>query len=412
MKNKSIIKLTLLALTALAVIGLVAACAPPNLDETAANTPADETGQTTEQPAASQKDTTMPAIEDVVWELESYVDADGNTQPALADAPATLIFSGGKFIGDTHCNSIAGTYKLDGDKISTQMGPSTLRACKPDIASQEGGMIFGVSHAASYKIEDGKLMLMDADGNVLLTFKEQPAPELTGSSWQLISFNNGKGGMESNQATANIHFTFGDDGTLSGNAGCNDFNGSYTVDGETLTVGPLATTRKMCSEPEGVMDTEQAFLNDLGNAAKFTIFGGTLTIFDKDGGKLLIAKPAETLSITSTPWRLQSFNNGKGGMVTSVATDIVTAVFTEDGKVMGNAGCNDYNGSYEIDGNTITISPLASTRKMCSEPPDVMETENLFLQNMTNAKTFTIENKMLTLFDGEGTKLLVFFPAQ
>jgi len=403
MKKNPIIKLTLLALTVLAVVGVIAACAPPNLEETA--------GSANQQPSAQEK-TAMPTLEGIIWQLESYVDADGNTQSALADAPATIIFADGKFMGDTHCNGIAGTYTLDGDKITTQVGPSTLRACEPDIAAQESGMKYGVSHAASYKIEDGKLMLMDADGNVLLTFVEQPAPELSGSAWQLISFNNGQGGMESNQATQNITFTFGEDGTISGNAGCNNFTGSYTVDGDTLTVGPLATTRKMCSEPEGVMETEQAFLTDLGNAASFTFFGDTLTILDKDGGKLLVAKPAETLSITSTPWRLQSFNNGKGAMVTSVATEKITAIFGEDGKVAGNAGCNDYNGSYEIDGNTITISPLASTRKMCSEPADVMNTEQTFLQNMTNAATFSIENDMLTLFDNEGTKLLVFLPMQ
>lgn len=399
MNKKTITQLTLLTLTALALIGILAACAPPPLP---AEAPASDT---------TQGATAMPSLEGVVWQLESYIDADGNMQPAFADAPATLVFQDGKFIGDTHCNSVAGTYEINGDSITTQLGPSTLRACEPDIASQEAGMQYGMSHAASFRIEDGKLTLMDADGNVLLTFVEQPAPDLTGSSWQLISFNNGNG-MESNQATQNITVTFGEDGNVSGNAGCNNFSGSYTVDGDSLSVGPLAVTRKMCVEPEGVMETEQAFLNNLSNAASFTVMGDTLTLYDKDGAKLLIFQPAETLSLSGTPWRLQSFNNGKGGMVTSVATEKITSLFSEDGKVAGNAGCNDYNGSYKVDGDKISIGPLAATRKMCAEPSDVMQTEQTFLQNMSNAATFSIQNDMLTLFDETGTKLLVFFPAQ
>ena len=395
MNKKTLTQLTLLTLTALALIGVIAACAPPQLP---AETPA---------PDSAQGATAMPALEGPIWQLESYADADGNTQPALADAPATIIFKDGKFIGDTHCNGVGGEYTLDGDKITTQMGPSTLRACEPDIASQEGGMAYGVSHAASYKIEDGKLMLLDADGNVLLTFVEQPPAELGGNAWQLISFNNGNG-MESNQTTARIVVTFGEDGKVSGNAGCNNFNGAYEVDGEEITIGPLATTRKMCAQPEGVMETEQAFLQAMGNAATFSIMGDRLTIYDKDGAKLLIFTLTEPLSLTSTPWRLQSFNNGKGGMATTVAAEKITAAFTDDGKVAGNAGCNKYSGGYQVDGDAITIGPLASTQMLCNDPADVMETEAAFLQNMSNAATFAIENDMLTLFDKEGKKLLIF----
>jgi len=399
MNKKSLTQLTLLTLTALALIGVIAACAPPPLPT---ETPASE----------APKSAASSSLEGVVWQLESYVDADGNTQPALADAPATLIFQDGKFMGDTHCNGVAGEYTLDGDKITIKMGPGTLRACEPDIASQESGMRFGLSHAASYKIEDGKLMLMDADGNVLLTFIEQPPVSLSGHAWQLVRFNNGNGGMESNQAAEKIYVTFGEDGKVSGNAGCNNFSGSYEVDGDSISIGPLATTRKMCAQPEGVMETEQAFLQNLDNAATFSITGDTLTLFDKDGGKLLVFSLQQPITLTSTPWRLQSFNNGKGGMATTVATQKITAIFTEDGRVSGNAGCNTYNGGYQIDGDSISIGPLASTEMYCNDPADVMETENAFLKNMSNAARYAIENGMLTLYDQEGKKLLVFLPAQ
>ena len=403
MNKSSLSHLTFLALTALAVVIAVAACAPPPMQ-----TP-DESTITEPTP---QRASDTPSIEGVVWQLQSYVDADGKTQPALADAPATIIFLGGKFIGDTHCNSVTGEYTLDGDEITTQMGPSTLRACESDIASQEGGMMYGLAHAARYKIDDGELTLMDADGNALLIFVAQPAPELTGSTWQLISFNNGKGGMESNLATEKISITFGEDGQVSGNAGCNAFTGSYQIDGNRMTFGQLVTTRKMCSKPEGVMETEQAFLKNLSHVTTFSVMGDTLTLYDKHGDRLLVFLPAETLSLTATPWRLQSFNNGKGGMATTLSTSKVTALFSEDGQVSGNAGCNDYSGPYQVEDDKITIGPLVATEMYCQEPADVMETEQIFLKNLGNSASFTISHGELTLFDKEGSRLLVFVPDQ
>jgi heat shock protein HslJ len=353
----------------------------------------------------------MPVLEGVVWQLESYVDQNGESHPALADNPATLIFEDGKFISDTHCNSVSGAYSLDGNAISTQLGPSTLRACQPDIASQESAIMYGMSHAASYKIENDKLMLMDADGHELLTFTQQDLPELAGSTWQLLSFNNGDG-MESNQVTQRITITFGEDGKVSGNAGCNHFSGSYQTDNEHLVIGPLATTRKLCNNPEGVMQTEQAFLDNLGQADAFSVMGRTLTIYDKDGVKRLVFTFAENRSITSIPWRLQSFNNGKGGMSTTVSTSNIYAIFGEDGRVTGNAGCNTFSGNYQIDDDRIRIDQIMATELYCADSGDIMETENAFFMNLSQAATFNIINDTLTLFNDEGNKLLVFVPGE
>jgi heat shock protein HslJ len=44
------------------------------------------------------------------------------------------------------------------------------------------------------------------------------------------------------------------DGTLSGNAGCNEYSGPYTVTGNQIKIGPLTSTMMACSDPAGVMD--------------------------------------------------------------------------------------------------------------------------------------------------------------
>jgi len=404
MKNATIVKLSLLALTVLLLGGILAACAPPPLPETPAAPPEAKASTLPEE-------SPMPDLTNSSWQLTDYVDAEGHTQSALPDAPAFITFEDGQFSASTGCNGLSGSYEVDGQQISFQLGPMTMRACSEPQADQESGFLNGLHKAARYELKAGGLTLMDADGNQLLTFSEREPITLVGSSWQLLRFNNGKNGMESNLTTEKITLVFGEDGKVSGNAGCNNFNGGYEVDGDKLTVGPLATTRKMCAEPEGVMETESIFLENLSAAASYAIQDDeTLVIFDSEGTKLLVFTPAKQISLTDTPWQLLSFNNGKGGMVSNLATSKITAVFDQDGMVLGNAGCNDYNGSYEIDGDKLTVGPLATTRKMCDEPQDVMETEQAFLKNLESAATFTIEEKTLTIFGSDGTKLLVFVP--
>jgi heat shock protein HslJ len=50
-----------------------------------------------------------------------------------------------------------------------------------------------------------------------------------------------------------------------GSAGCNRYFGPATI-GETVQIGPLATTMMYCSHPEGVMEQERRFLDLLGEA--------------------------------------------------------------------------------------------------------------------------------------------------
>ena len=71
-----------------------------------------------------------------------------------------------------------------------------------------------------------------------------------------------------------------------GNATCNTLSGSYEVDGETLTFGPLATTQMACTEM-GASEQEAAVLAGLEATRSFAIEGDVLTLAGEDGAMLL-----------------------------------------------------------------------------------------------------------------------------
>jgi hypothetical protein len=82
------------------------------------------------------------------------------------------------------------------------------------------------------------------------------------------------------------------DGTVSGSAGCNSYSASYELDGNHISLGPAATTRMFCGEPEGVMDQENQYLAALQSAATYEINADVLEMFDGEGTRMVTYQAA------------------------------------------------------------------------------------------------------------------------
>jgi heat shock protein HslJ len=99
--------------------------------------------------------------------------------------------------------------------------------------------------------------------------------ELLDRDWTLISPNAHDG------LTAPT-IRFGTDGRVSGSTGCNMTNGSYTVNGDAVTMGPMITTRRACVEERG-NELERTYVTALEAARRFRIVNGELELLDGSG---------------------------------------------------------------------------------------------------------------------------------
>ncbi|NYT08248.1 MAG: META domain-containing protein, partial [Methanomicrobiales archaeon] len=176
--------------------------------------------------------------------------------------------------------------------------------------------------------------------------------QLTGTSWTLISGLSGTGTWNVLPGTL-ITATFGEDGRVSGSAGCNNYFASYQSRTNTLSIGTPATTRMTCAEPAGIMNQETLYLSNLEGAATFAIDGGLLMIYDSTGKTLLTYRegiPEPTpLSFEGTPWSLGRYKAADGTMTAVLPGTTVTALFT-GGNLTGSAGCNSFFGNYSLQG--------------------------------------------------------------
>jgi putative lipoprotein len=93
-------------------------------------------------------------------------------------------------------------------------------------------------------------------------------------------------------AGVHMNVQFGPDGRITGYGGCNRFFGGYTVSGNHIKIGPLASTRKGCP---GLINVETAFFATLEAASSFEQTDTTLILYDAAGTKLAQFVRAESL---------------------------------------------------------------------------------------------------------------------
>ena len=211
----------------------------------------------------------------------SWILDDASLALLATDVPAevqvTLRFDAGTVGGSTGCNTYGGTYTVDGDAISISDLFQTLIACPPPVGELESAYVAALTGADAFQVAGDALVLTGP--NAALSFTaEQPLP-LVGTAWFLETVGDGNGAVSSPVAPGTI--TFAEDGTVSGQTGCNTFTGSYTDDGASLAFGPLATTRMAC--PDDAMAQEAAVLAALEGTAAYTIDGSSLSLLDAAG---------------------------------------------------------------------------------------------------------------------------------
>ncbi|MFA5347222.1 MAG: META domain-containing protein [Methanoregula sp.] len=118
-------------------------------------------------------------------------------------------------------------------------------------------------------------------------------------------------------------------------------------------------------------------------------------------------KASAGISITRSDWALQSYADTTGTLVPSKPGTQVTAIFGNNSRVSGSAGCNQYTATYTVRDFAISISPPVSTKIFCGDP-GVMQQESSFLNDLVRAVELRISESNLRLYDATGKPVLVF----
>jgi heat shock protein HslJ len=102
-------------------------------------------------------------------------------------------------------------------------------------------------------------------------------------------------------------------------------------------------------------------------------------------------------------WRLEKL--GERDVVGTVKPPLM---FTSDGSLRGETGCNRINGKFEVAGDALKIGRLATTRRACAKP--MMEQERQVLDSLQRIARWKIDGNKLVLVDEQGAALMRLMP--
>lgn len=401
----------LVAALLVALAGLLAACGPLPGTATPGATEPDGNGG---QEAADLAGT--------AWILTSL-----RGQPPLEGTQITLEFQEEHLGGVAGCNSYgsasdSGGYRASDGELQIPTLTSTLMACEgpAGVMDQEATYLDTLPQATAYRLEGDVLELQDTSGKTILTFRregapggadengEQTATDLAGTAWILSSLR-GQPPIEDTHLT----LEFMENGAA-GFAGCNSFGSArdaqveseYVASGGELVLPPLAQTLILCSEPEGVMEQEDAYMEALRQATAYRLEGDVLELQDEAGETILTFQRQEELSmdpgaLPGTAWRLVSLD---GEPPADGST--LTLAFHDEHQAGGHAGCRDYVVGYRAGEDGLSFYYTAMMGEGCLAPGAEGDQDRMLRQEGIFADALSWTDRFRLAEDGSSLELL------
>ena len=211
--------------------------------------------------------------------------------------------------------------------------------------------------------------------------------------WALTNLNN-----KMIKSKAFLAFTPGQVNSLSGNTGCNNLKGSYTLTSfNTIKISPIATTKMACLLDD---NTESEFLKAIAETDTWSATDKDLSFYK---GTVLLAKfNAMTTQENSTGlqgnWEL-NYISGKRiafeGLYPNKKPQVTFNLVTSE--IMGNTSCNNFTSTYTLNAGSITIADPKKMTKMACQG----EGENAFLDMMKKINRHSVSANTLNLLIGD-----------
>ena len=294
---------------------------------------------------------------DVEWTLSQLAGEAVPDEPAITATFAT----DGSLTGSGGCNDYSATWNSDGEALTVTPVLATFKACSEEVDARESSYFALIQDAASWSLDGSAVTVTTNSGETLVFGDEAEAPDALAlvGDWTLATVDG-----QAPPAGMVVSLSIGADGRLTGVA-CNTYNAGYTAT-ETgdLAIDPINATRMSCGDAQDAF--ESSYLDGLQGAigwgtqiGKLTLFGAAEVVFG-DGS-------APDATLTGQEWSLVTIGGAP------IPGSGITATFGEDGTVTGSGGCNDYTGPYTVDGESLSVGPLAATRMSCGPVTDDLE---------------------------------------
>lgn len=182
------------------------------------------------------------------------------------------------------CNSIAGTYRVEGGRFVFDGAGMTQMGCDPERHAQDDWLAAFLASRPTISLAANDLVLDNGSTVLRLLDREIAEPDLNivGPTWTVESIIDG-GAVMSVPAGATATLLFKDDGTIEVNAGCNRGSGTWKLEGSGIRIEGLGLTKMACDGPAGQLEAAVLEVLD-GETLLAQIEASVLTITSGEAG--------------------------------------------------------------------------------------------------------------------------------
>lgn len=232
-------------------------------------------------------------------------------------------------------------------------------------------VIEGPGDAACCKYTKARQVLQLQDDFLeTLSLEEQgriSLADVEGVTWLLREIGLGEAPL----ADVPITITF-ENGTVSGFAGCNNFQADYRSQEATeipddLVISPVLSTMMMCSAL--VMTQEDEFLAKLQGLDSFGFWLGDLRFsyqVEDQYGSMLFEREDALVSLQNSTWQWLSYEDPAVGSTSIANPTDFTLTFDADGQLIITTDCLSANLPYSVDGSSLVINTSTLDLSACN----------------------------------------------
>ena len=223
------------------------------------------------------------------------------------------------------------------------------------------------------------------------------APELVGD-WELVELWR-NGAVQPAPMAARATLLVEDDG-LRGTSFCNQYSGSYELDGDDLSITGLGGTEMGC-EPD-IMAAEATYLESLGAVDRAAMDEGFLVLTGPDLElRFRTLPPVPTSDLVGTRWVLETLLDGEIASSTLAPAELE---LSDDGTLTGSTGCRELTGRWTVQGDLVQLTDLDAGTEEC--PPAMQPQDSQIVEVLGDGFQVQIAGASLTLTDVSGLGLV------
>ncbi len=230
----------------------------------------------------------LPTAQPASLDGRTFLSTDVTGTTLVPGSQVRLTFQDGSLSASGGCNSMGGAYAVVGDRLTTSQMFMTEMACAEPLMAQDQWLSAFLTDVP-ISLDGNTLVLDDGTTQMTLLDKEEATPDkpLEGTLWVVDGIRTGDAVSSVPQGvTASLRIV---DGRAEVQFGCNSGGGPVEVTADTLTFGPLISTKMACEPDQMTMETAVGTV--LTGTVGYTIDADVLTLDAGATGLMFRASP-------------------------------------------------------------------------------------------------------------------------